>query len=68
MKGEVVYLYAFDVANEIEMAKIQNILADRPTPFELRGDRTVPRDVQFYKPLAIAPPRKPRSPAGPCGC
>jgi hypothetical protein len=56
MTGEVVYLYAFDVASEIEVAKIQNILADKPTPFELPSDRTVPRDVKFYKPLAIEPP------------
>jgi hypothetical protein len=56
MKGEVVYLYAFDVASEIEMAKIEKILADKPTPFELPTDRTVPRDIQFYKPLAIEPP------------
>jgi hypothetical protein len=56
MKGEVVYLYAFDVADEIETAKIQKILADKPTPFELPTDRTVPRDVRLYKPLAIEPP------------
>lgn len=56
MKGEVVYLYAFDVANEIQMAKIENILADKPIPFELPTDRTLPRDVRFYKPLAIEPP------------
>lgn len=56
MKGEVVYLYAFDVADEIRMTKIQSILADKPTPFELRSDRTVPRDIRFYKPLAIEPP------------
>ncbi|HEX3998109.1 MAG TPA: hypothetical protein VHX65_06135 [Pirellulales bacterium] len=55
MKGEVVYLYAFDVADEIKMAKIENILADKPIPFELPSDRTLPRDVQFYKPLAIEP-------------
>ncbi len=56
MKGEVVYLYAFDVADEIQVAKIENILADKPTPFELPTDRTVPRDMRFYKPLAIEPP------------
>jgi len=55
MKGEVVYLYAFDVANEIEMTKIQEVLACKPTPFELPTDRTVPRDVPLYKPLAIEP-------------
>jgi hypothetical protein len=56
MKGEVVYLYAFDVANEIEIERIKSILADKPSRFELPTDRTLPRDVQYYKPLAIEPP------------
>lgn len=55
MKGEVVYLYAFDVANEIETAKVRQILADKPFPFEIQTDRAVPRDVPLYKPLAIEP-------------
>ena len=34
MKGEVVYLFAFDVASEIATARIGEILAARPAPFE----------------------------------
>jgi hypothetical protein len=56
MKGEVVYLYAFDVANEIVTARVREILARKPFPFALRADRPVPRAVPLYRPLAIEPP------------
>jgi hypothetical protein len=56
MKGEVVYLYAFDVANEIATARIGEIFSNRPVPFEIRTDHTLPRDVPLYRPLAIEPP------------
>ena len=55
MKGEVVYLYAFDVANEIVMEHVQEILSEKPFPFEIRMDRTSPKDMPLYKPLAIVP-------------
>ncbi|HVU07310.1 MAG TPA: hypothetical protein VHG89_02065 [Verrucomicrobiae bacterium] len=56
MKGEVAYLYAFDVANEIITPRVQEILSERPFPFEIRMDRTLPKDVPLYKPLAVEPP------------
>ena len=56
MKGEVIYLYAFDVANEIIKQRVQEILSEKPFPFEIRRDRTLPKDVPLYKPLAIEPP------------
>jgi hypothetical protein len=59
MKGEVVYLYAFDVANEIALEKIQEILASKPFPFEIRRDHTFPKDVPLYKPVAVEPPPLP---------
>ena len=55
MKGEVVYLYAFDVANEIITPRVQEILSEKPFPFEIRMDRTLPKDMPLYKPLAIEP-------------
>ena len=55
MKGEVVYLYAFDVANEIITSRVQEILSEKPFPFEIRMDRTLPKDMPLYKPLAIEP-------------
>ncbi len=56
MTGEVVYLYAFDVANEIATPRVKEILANQPFPFEIRTDHTFPRDVPLYRPLAIEPP------------
>lgn len=55
MKGEVVYLYAFDVANEILTPRVPEILSEKPFPFEIRQDRTLPKDMPLYKPLAIEP-------------
>jgi len=55
MKGEVVYLYAFDVANEIVTSRVREILSEKPFPFEIRMDRTLPKDMPLYKPLAIEP-------------
>ena len=55
MKGDVVYLYAFDVANEIVTTRVQEILSEKPFPFEIRADRTLPKDMPLYKPLAIEP-------------
>lgn len=56
IKGEVDYLYAFDVANEINTSKVQEILSKKPFPFEIRLDRTFPKDVPLYRPLAIESP------------
>lgn len=54
MQGEVVYLYAFDVANEIATHSVGAIFAGESVPFELRQDHTVPKDMPLYKPLAFS--------------
>jgi hypothetical protein len=56
MKGEVIYLYAFDVANEISTSRVREVLSEKPFPFEIQMDRTLPKDMPLYKPLAIEPP------------
>src|SRR5262245_56744924 len=56
MKGEVVYLYAFDVANEILTARVPAALARKPAPFAVRLERAPPRGVPLYQPLTIEPP------------
>jgi hypothetical protein len=56
MKGEVIYLYAFDVANEISTSRVPEVLSEKPFPFEIQMDRTLPKDMPLYKPLAIEPP------------
>jgi hypothetical protein len=43
------------VANEIIKQRVQEILSEKPFPFEIRRDRTLPKDVPLYKPLAIEP-------------
>lgn len=53
MKGEVVYLYAFDVADELPTAKIEKILTNKPFPFEVRIRHSLPKDIPLYKPLAV---------------
>jgi hypothetical protein len=64
MKGEVVFLYAFDVAGEIHTARVRDVLGARPIPFEIQTERTLPRDVPLYKPLTIEPPQPIGSIAG----
>jgi hypothetical protein len=55
----VVYLYAFDVANEIQVGRVAELLSTRPVPFTVRPDRAAPRSVPLYQPLAIEPPPPP---------
>jgi hypothetical protein len=52
MHGEVVYLFAFDVASEIATARVGQILAANPAPFELRSNHNLPKDLPLYRPLA----------------
>jgi hypothetical protein len=54
--GEVIYLYAFDVANEIRVAGVAELLSARPVPFTVRTDRAAARAVPLYQPLAVEPP------------
>jgi hypothetical protein len=56
MKGEVVYLHAFDVGNEIVMPRVQSLLGQKAYPYEVHADHTFPKDVPLYKPLAVEPP------------
>ena len=56
MRGEVIYLYAFDVANEIVTKEVREILATKSFPFEVHTDHTYPKDVPLYQPLTIEPP------------
>jgi hypothetical protein len=55
MTGEVVYLFAHDVANEIVRGKVERILGQSPAPLDVRGDHTAPRDLPLHQPLAIEP-------------
>jgi len=54
MKGTVVYLYAFDVANEIRTASVRELLSEKPFPFQIRVGAAAPRDVPITAPLTIS--------------
>jgi hypothetical protein len=53
LKGEVVYLYAFDVADEIRTERIGKILSKKATPLGIQLDHTLPKTLPFYRPLTI---------------
>jgi hypothetical protein len=54
MKGTVVYLYAFDIANEIRTKSVHELLSEKPFPFQIRVGVAAPRDVPIYTPLTIS--------------
>jgi hypothetical protein len=54
MKGTVVYLYAFDLANEIKTSQVREVLSQKPFPFQIRVGATAPKDVPIYTPLTIS--------------
>ena len=53
IKGEVVYLFAFDVADEIRTAKVSEILSEKAMSYGVRRDRMLPKTIPFYHPLTI---------------
>ena len=54
MKGTVVYLYAFDLANEIRTSQVREVLSQKPFPFQIRVGATAPKDVPITAPLTIS--------------
>jgi len=53
--GEVVYLYAFDVSNEIRLDRVSTILCKQAAPFAVQQNRTAPRSALLSRPLAVEP-------------
>jgi hypothetical protein len=58
LQGNAVYLYAFDVADEIRTERISKILAKRAVLYEVQADHTLPKTIPFYRPLTIDPKRE----------
>src|SRR6476620_2959858 len=56
MRGEVIYLYAFDVANEIATSRVREVLSSQSFPYKIQTDHTYPKDVPLYQPLTFQPP------------
>lgn len=54
MKGKVVYVFAFDLAQEIRTSEVRELFSQTPFPFQIRLGVAAPRDVRIYEPLTIA--------------
>lgn len=64
MRGEIVYLYAYDVAHEIDLQKARDSLTQAQF-LKVPTDKTMPRDFPLYEPLALErEPRKVQSSLG----
>jgi len=55
MTGDVVYFFAFDVANEILHSRVKQQLGNRVSELGLRAKHTAPRDIALYRPLSLQP-------------
>jgi len=63
--GEVVYLYAYDVAYEMRREPVFELLGQKVESFTLGADKRTPRHLFFYKPQMIRLPALERT--GPQG-
>lgn len=65
-RGQVVYLYAYDVASEMRRGAIPSLLGQPVSTFSMEVGKRGPRDVFFFQPLmALLPPVTWESPLGP---
>jgi len=67
LHGEVVFLYAFDVANEIRLNRVAELFAGQSVPFVAHRDSPAPRNVPVSKPLSLEVPLDVRYQAAPVG-
>jgi hypothetical protein len=64
--GEVVYLYAFDVAYEMSRAPMTTLLGQPVAQFSMDYSKRSPRQLFFYKPQMVRlPPMERLGPLGP---
>jgi hypothetical protein len=55
-KGEVVYVYAFDVAYEMKREPVRELLGQPVAQFEVDADKRMPRHMFPYRPLMVRMP------------
>ncbi len=55
-KGEVVYMYAYDVAYEMTREPVEYLLGQRTEPYAFGPSKRSPRHVFFYKPQMVRLP------------
>ena len=65
LTGEVVYLYAYDVAYEMARQPVETLLGQPLTAFRIDMNRRGPRHQLFYQPQLLALPARDR--VGPLG-
>jgi hypothetical protein len=65
LTGEVVYLYAYDVAYEMARQPIESLLGEKLVPFRIDMNRRGPRHQLFYQPQLLRLPARERT--GPRG-
>lgn len=64
--GEVVYIFAFDVAYEMSREPVPQLLGQPLVQFRVDGDKRTPRQLFFYRPQMMRlPPTERRGPHGP---
>src|ERR1051325_12231680 len=65
-RGEVVYIYAFDVAYEMTRQPIRELLGQPVAQFSMDASKRSPRHLFFYRPQMIRlPPLERIGPHGP---
>jgi len=66
LTGEVVYLYAFDVAYEMNRLPVRNLLGQPVAQFVVDASKRSPRQLFFYRPQMVRlPPLERLGPNGP---
>src|SRR6185503_11478674 len=55
-RGEVVYMYAYDVAYEMTREPVEYLLGQRTEPYAFGPSKRSPRHVFFYKPQMVRLP------------
>jgi hypothetical protein len=64
--GEVVYIYAFDVAYDMSRTQLQELLGQPVAQFAVDASKRSPRHLFFYKPQMVRlPPQERIGPNGP---
>jgi hypothetical protein len=65
-KGEVVYIYAFDVAYEMKRQPVRELLGQPVAQFVVDASKRSPKQLFFYRPQMVRlPPLERIGPAGP---
>jgi hypothetical protein len=59
LRGEVIYLYAFDIGQEVVAAAVESRFARPGEPLDPRKRKTVPPDTVLYRPWSAEVPIEP---------